>query len=43
MYTAYYDNNEKELDDVRRELEEAIRESIGISDDHFLKQARARS
>ena len=31
---AYYDNNEKEVDDTRRELEEAIREAIGISDDH---------
>lgn len=39
---AYYDNNEKELDDVRRELEEAIRESIGISDDHFLKQGESK-
>lgn len=39
---AYYDNNEKELDDVRRELEEAIREAIGISDDHFLKLGESK-
>ena len=34
---AYYEDNEKELDDIRKELEEAIRAAIGISDDHFLK------
>lgn len=39
---AYYDNNEKELDDVRKELEEAIREAIGISDDHFLKLGESK-
>ena len=39
---AYYDNNEKEVDDTRRELEEAIREAIGISDDHFLKLGESK-
>ena len=39
---AYYDDNEKEVDNTRRELEEAIREAIGISDDHFLKLGESK-
>ena len=30
------------MDDTRRELEEAIREAIGISDDHFLKLGESK-
>lgn len=34
---AYYKDNVKEVDDIRKKLEEAIEEAIRISDDHFLK------
>ncbi|WP_349769081.1 hypothetical protein [Hungatella sp.] len=34
---AYYKDNVREVDDARQKLEEAIREAIRISDDHFLK------
>ena len=35
---AYYKDNVKEVDDARKELEDAIKEAIRVSDDHFLKQ-----
>ena len=34
---AFYKDNVREVDDARQKLEEAIREAIRISDDHFLK------
>ena len=39
---AYYDNNENEVDDIRKKLEAAINEAIGISDDHFLKLSESK-